>query len=122
MYATVACSQSPKNITESFLVSVIKGDISGGYDSLFQGSAIPADKPQAVLALKQQTKNGLPLYGKLLGYELIKEEAFGQSVVRLLYLLKSEKNPTIWEFYFYKPKNSWHLAHIMFDDQFHRLR
>ena len=92
--------KSPKDITNAFFASVIKGNIASGYDQLFQGSPIPADKPQAVTALKQQTKSGLPLYGKLIGYEFIKEERFGKSIVRLLYTLKSEKGPTIWEFYF----------------------
>jgi len=120
--ATAGNSQSPKDITNAFFASVIKGNISRGYDQLFQGSAIPVDKPQAVTALKQQTKSGLPLYGKLLGYEFIKEEKFGKSIIRLLYALKSEKGPTIWEFYFYKPKNSWFLANVMFNDQFQLLR
>ena len=120
--ATAASSQSPKNITDAFFVSIIKGNISSGYDQLFQGSAIPVDKPQAVTALKQQTKNSLQLYGKSLGYEFIKEEKFGKSIVRLLYTLKSEKGPTIWEFYFYKPKNSWFLANVIFNDQFQLLR
>ena len=116
---TAGTSQTPRDITNSFFASVINGNISSGYDQLFQGSAIPVDKPQAVTALKQQTKSGLPLYGKLLGYEFIKKEKFGKSIVRLLYTLKSEKGPTIWEFYFYKPKNTWFLANVIFNDQFH---
>lgn len=112
----------PKDMAEAFLSSVEKGDISGGYDRLFIGSSIPQDKPQAVTMLKQQTKNGLPLYGKILGHELIKDEKFGSSIVRLVYALKSENAPTVWEFYFYKPKDSWFLATVVFNDQFGLLR
>jgi hypothetical protein len=71
--------------------------------------------------LKQQTQTGLPIYGKVLGYELIREEAFGDSVTRLVYLLKSEKHPTVWEFYFYKPESEWFLSNILFNDQFQLL-
>lgn len=112
----------PKEKAEAFFASIQKGDISGGYDRLFVGSAIPQDKPQAVTVIKTQTQNGLPLYGAILGYELTKEEKFGSSVVRLVYILKSERAPTIWEFYFYKPKDSWFLVHVTFNDQFALLR
>lgn len=112
----------PKEKVEAFLASVQKGDISGGYDRLFVGSAIPQDKPQAIALIKTQTQSGLPLYGKILGYEFIKEEKYGSSIVRLLYILKSEKAPTIWEFHYYKPKESWFLANVIFNDQFALLR
>lgn len=113
---------SPKEKAEAFLASVQKGDISGGYDRLFMGSAIPQDKPQAITLVKTQTQSGLPLYGKILGYDFIKEEKHGSSVVRLVYLLKSEKAPTIWEFHFYKPTDAWFLASVIFNDQFALLR
>ena len=112
----------PKDRVDAFLGAVRKGDISGGYDRLFAGSSIPQDKPQAVTLLKTQTQTGLPLYGKILGHEFIKEEKFGSAIVRLVYVLKSEKGPTVWEFYFYKPKDSWFLANILFNDQFALLR
>lgn len=113
---------SPKQMAEAFLASVQKGDISDGYDRLFMGSAIPQDKPQAIALVKTQTQSGLPLYGKILGYEMVKEEKFGTSIVRLVYILKSEKAPIIWEFHFYKPKGSWFLANVIFNDQFVLLR
>ena len=119
---SMAAAPIPKNKVEEFFSSVMKADIAGGYDRLFEGSTIPQDKPQAVTLLKNQTQNGLPLYGKILGYDFIKEEDFGSSIVRLVYVLKSEKVPTTWEFYFYKPKGSWFLANIIFNDQFSLLR
>lgn len=113
---------SPKEKAEAFLSAVQKGDISGGYDRLFIGSAIPQDKPQAISLVKTQTQSGLPLYGKILGFEFVKEEKSGSSIIRLVYMLKSEKAPTIWEFHFYKPKESWFLANVIFNDQFALLR
>ena len=110
-----------KAMAEAFFGRLQKSDVSGAYDNLFRGSSIPKDKPQAVTALKQQTQAGLPLYGKVLGYELVREESFGTSLVRFVYLLKSEKHATVWEFYFYKPKNEWFLANILFNDQFNLL-
>lgn len=115
-------SASPQQMAETFFQSIEKGDISGGYDRLFTGSSIPQDKPQAVTLIKQQTQSGLPLYGKILGHEFIKQEKFGTSIVRMIYVLRSEKSPTIWEFYFYKSKDAWILANILFNDEFGLLR
>lgn len=113
---------SPKDKTEAFLSSIQDGNISDAYDRLFIGSSIPQDKPQAISLIKIQTKSGLPLYGKILGYDFVKEEKYGSSIVRLIYILRSEKAPTIWEFYFYKPKKSWFLANVIFNDQFTFLK
>ena len=112
---------TPKVMVESFFDTMQKGNVSLAFDQLLSGSSIPGDKPQAVTALKQQTQAGLPLYGKILGYEVVHEEQLSQSVVRYVYFLKSEKLPTTWEFYFYKPKSQWFLANILFNDQFNLL-
>ena len=121
--STFAAAQAtPKEKAEAFLASVQKGDISGGYDRLFIGSTIPQDKPQEIALVKTQTQSGLPLYGKILGFEFVKEEKSGSSIVRLVYILKSEKAPTIWEFHFYKPKESWFLSNVIFNDQFSLLK
>ena len=122
MLSIGATPSMPRAKAESFLGSVVAGDIAGGYDRLFVGSAIPKNKPQAVAVLKTQTQSGLPLYGKVIGYEFVKEETYGTSIDRLVYILKSELGPTIWEFYFYKPTDSWFLSNVMFNDQYTLLK
>lgn len=122
MLSVGATPSIPRAKAESFLGSVVAGDIAGGYDRLFIGSAIPKNKPQAVMLLKTQTQSGLPLYGKIIGYEFVKEESSGTSIDRLVYILKSELGPTIWEFYFYKPMDSWFLSNVVFNDQYTLLR
>jgi hypothetical protein len=113
--------QDPTQKVENFLQMVQDGKINEAYDLLFLGSSIPSSKPQAVQMLKTQTSSGLPLYGSILGFEKVREESFGASVIRLVYILKSEIAPTVWEFYFYKPKGTWFLANIIFNDQFQLL-
>ena len=122
MSSMAGTSSIPRTKAESFLGSVVAGDIAAGYDRLFIGSAIPKNKPQAVEVLKTQTQSGLPLYGKLLGYELVKEQPYGTSIDRLVYILKSELGPTIWEFYFYKSTDSWFLSNVVFSDQYTLLK
>jgi hypothetical protein len=122
MLAVGASPSTPRAKAEAFLGSVVAGDIAGGYDRLFVGSSIPKSKPQAVTLLKTQTQSGLPLYGKTLGYEFVKEETYGTSIDRLVFILKSEVGPTIWEFYFYKPADSWFLTNVVFNDQYTLLK
>ena len=121
-FSLQAAQIEPKDMISEFFSSIIKGNVSVAYDKLFFGSSIPADKPQAVNLLKQQTKNGLSLYGKMLGYEYISKEKYGKSILRYVYILKLEKGPVVWVFYFYKPKDKWILANVTFNDQLDLLR
>ncbi len=121
IFADICYAKEPIEFTVEFFKMVEAGKISEAYDQLFVGSQIPKQKPQAVDLLKRQTSSGLPLYGKILGHEKIREERIGKSIVRLVYILKSEQAPTTWEFYFYKPKNNWFLSNVIFNDQFQLL-
>jgi hypothetical protein len=114
-------AKEPKEFVEEFFGNIKAGKVTEGYDILLAGSGIPAMKPQAVEVLKKQTSSGLSMYGKIIGFEKIREEQFGTSIVRLVYVLNSEEAPTIWEFYFYKPQANWFLANILFNDQFQSL-
>lgn len=98
------------------------GKVPEAYSQLFAGSQIAAKKPQAFELLTKQTADGLPMYGNILGVELINEEKFGDTIVRLVYVMKSEIAPTVWEFYFYKPKADWFLGKLLFNDEFNLLQ
>lgn len=115
-------SKTPKEKAEALLASIQKGDINGGYDRLFVDSCPGLNQSQTILLLKKQTETGLSFYGKILGHEFVKEEPFGSAVIRLVYLLKSETYFTVWEFHYYKPKETWLLAGVNFNDQFSLLK
>ena len=114
--------KTPKEQADAFLASVVSGNVTGGYDQLFKGTSMAATKPQALAMLKSQTQAQLPLFGKVVGFELLKEEAFGTSIVRLVYALKSEIAPTIWVFHFYKTTGPWTLSNVAFNDDLKELR
>ena len=108
--------KSPKAATEGFFRLLMQDKMPEGYKQLFVGSPVPKLRPEETDMLKEQTKGALADYGKILGYDLIREEKFGGSVLRLVYLLKSEVVPTVWEFFFYKPTTEWYLLGITFFD------
>lgn len=105
---------------EIFLAGIIEKEVEKSYDELFSNSLI-ASKAQMVKLQKENTWTVLNTYGKLLGYEFIKQQKYGDSVVRLVYVLKFEQIPLIWEFYFYKPVSEWTLVNIAFDTKYDLL-
>ena len=118
----VADAKEPREFTEKFFLLLQSGKVPEAYSQLSAGSQIAAQKPQAFALLTKQTADGLPMYGKIVGVELINEEKFGETIVRLVYVLKSEIAPTVWEFYFYKPKADWFLGKLLFNDEFNLLQ
>jgi hypothetical protein len=118
----VACStaaaQSPRAQTETFLSGLQKAQPAAAYAKLFEGSNIgPAQGEN----LRRQTEATLAPLGRVLGYDLLREEQFGQSLTRLVYLVKLERHPALWEFYYYRPGNRWFLAEVNFSQKFDAL-
>jgi hypothetical protein len=118
--ASVSPKTDYKKETETFLVSIIKGEVDKAYGELLSNSML-ANKLEEVKLLKEQTKTAVNLYGKLIGYEPVKTQKYGNSIVRLVYVLKCERMPVIWEFYFYKAASDWKLTSIKFNDKYDLL-
>lgn len=118
----IADEAGPRQRAEQFLATLSRGEIDKAYDQLFAGSEVASAQPTRIDALKRQTTANLPIYGKAIGYDLVLEKSFGTSVVRLLYVLKMEKHPVVWEFFFYRPKDKWFIANVGLNDEFNGLR
>lgn len=115
--ASPAQEKSPRSMTEGFFRLLMQNKMPEAYTQLFVNSPVPKLRPEEISMLKQETETALGAYGKTLGYELIREERFGGSVLRLVYLLKSEIVPTVWQFFFYKPASDWYVLGVaLFDD------
>jgi len=113
-----AFAQSPRAQAENFMGMLGKGQVAAAYARLFEGSNIGRDQAQAI---RRQTESTLTPLGRILGYDLIREEQFGQSLTRLVYLLRSERHATLWELYYYRPGNRWFLAEINYSQKFDAL-
>lgn len=114
--AAPAQEKSPKVVADGFFRLLMEDKAPQAFDLVFSGSPIAKLRPEESDMLKQQTHDSLAANGKILGYELVREERFGGSLVRLVYLLKSETVPTVWQFVFYKPKADWFLLGVTFFD------
>jgi hypothetical protein len=102
------------------LSDIINGEVDKAYNELLGGSPL-AEKSKAIDQQKQQTSQLFDSYGKLLGFEPVKKEQFGKSLVRLVYMMKCEKLPLVWEFYYYKADKDWQLISLKSRDTFEML-
>ncbi|MFA5864290.1 MAG: hypothetical protein WC975_06340 [Phycisphaerae bacterium] len=105
---------------DHFLTSVMVIKINEAYDKLLENSQLKK-KTEAIDGLQKQTSAALALLGKPTAFELVKEQRYGESLVRLVYVLKFDIGPLIWEFYFYKPRTDWMLINIEFNDKLDML-
>ena len=119
--AITAEAKEPTAIASEFFGLVKANKVPAAYDALFIGSSLPKVKPQAIALMKRQTSTALSLYGPIVGVELVKSEKYGNSLVKLVYLLKFNNLPTVWRLYFYKPKDHWFLTNVVFNDRYNLL-
>jgi len=95
------------SMAEDFLDKLMQGNADGAYDALFSGLSVPPAGKGRIEELKRKTVEAMRRAGRSFGYELVRKEAYGRSIVRLLYVLKFDQSALVWEFYFYKPKDRW---------------
>ena len=105
---------------ELFLTSIIHGEVDKAYDELLTGTTL-ADRAKAIDQQKQQTSELFNTYGRLLDKELVKKQKYGKSLVRLVYIMKCEKMPLIWEFYYYKAEDQWKMISLKLRDDLDTL-
>jgi len=119
---SAAILQKPdyKKEAETFLTGVLKGDVDKSYDELFADTVI-APKKQAIQLVKEQTRTMFRMYGEAIDYEFIKQQKYGDSIVRVVYIVKCGQLPVTYEFYFYKPVSDWKLINISVNDQYDLL-
>jgi hypothetical protein len=112
---------APKAMAEVFLATVQQGEIDAAIDTLIANSPMLQLKPQEIAVLKNQTRSMLPLYGSMLGYEKVKEEMVGTSIVSLVFLARYDKHPIAWRLIFYRPKDQWYVSAFKWSDAFEGL-
>ncbi len=106
---------------ETFLADIVKKEVDKAHEELFSNSIIKS-LLHTVKLQKENTWTLFNMYGEPTGYELVKQQKCGDSVVRLVYILKFEQVPVIFEFYFYKPVSDWTLVKIKFETKYDLLR
>ena len=107
-----------RHVIQSFCDSLTRGEREEAFDSLFASSELIKSRSRDIGALKDQALKALDLYGKVLGCEIIQREQFGDSIARYVSVVKLERHPLVWEFFFYRSGGPWLLAGVKFNDEF----
>ena len=102
---------------EALFSTIIAGDDSKAFDGLLAGSMIAERQSGVAYTLRNQLETGARLYGRPVGFDLVEEKPFGSSLVRFVYILRMEKYPLVWEFFFYKSGDAWLPIEVRFNDQ-----
>ena len=102
---------------ETLFSTIIAGDDSKAFDGLLAGSVIAEKQSGAAYSLRNQLENGMRLYGRPVGFDLVEAKSFGPSLVRLVYIFRLEKYPLVWEFFFYKSRGEWMPIEVRFNDE-----
>lgn len=108
-------------LPDSFIKKLIQGKIEEATDQYFETNPLIGSKQQQVEYVKTQIEGGLKVFGKPFAYELAIEEQISKSLKRFVYISKHEYHILTWEFYIYKPKNTWIASNMTFNDKFNLL-
>ena len=119
---TLKSEQEAKRLAERVMASAAKGDIAGAFAAVKPYVVIPdAELQSMVLQSKAQRDQFGTRYGKSIGYEFISERKAGESILRLVYVEKTDKHALPWMFLFYKTPSGWVLNSFAWNDQIYSV-
>lgn len=99
-----------RQLTDQVMARVGAGDIEGGLQLTKSFLIIPSSEFEVML---EQMKMQLPAisqrFGGSIGAEFIREEKFGENLLRIVQIHRFEKHAMRWSFYFYRGKDGWVL-------------
>jgi hypothetical protein len=100
------------------MTTVVKSGMPAAYETLKPYLLVPDSEFQsAVRNSKLQRDQFTVRYGKSLGFEYVGSRKVGESLVRIVYVERTEKHALPWTFYFYKTPFGWVLNGFHWNDQ-----
>ena len=107
---------APQALVQAFFARLRQGQVRDAFVAAFQGTDMLAKKPADIDTLVNQVEVGLKFYGAPGEAEFVREEGFSPSVIRQIYVLRTERGPLFWVFYFYRTSAGWTLNSVDFND------
>lgn len=98
--------------------TLVKGELKKAFNTIKPYITTSEAELQAAAQNSETQRSQLAeRYGAPLGYEFIGQKKIGESLIRIIYIEKLEKQAIIWAFYFYKSKSGWVINSFVWDDQ-----
>ncbi len=111
-----------KPFAERVMASVSTSGIAVAFNVMRPYTTLSdAEFKAALLASETQRDQFGARYGKSLGYEFVSQKKVGDSLVRVVYVEKTEKHAYPWLFHFYRTRNGWVLDSFLWNDQASQL-
>lgn len=105
-----------RKAAESMVGSVAAGNAAGAWKVLRPLSVLPASEFDVFEAqYGNQEAQIRQRFGAPLGYEYVRTEKVGNSIQRLLFVMRFEKAPMRWLLVFYRTEKGWVSTDFKFD-------
>jgi hypothetical protein len=94
---------------DAFFTVLKQRKVKEAYTRLLDGSTLASDNPELVAKLEESTTRVLQLTGRIDGTEILRIRTSGKTLREVTYLLRGEKRPLRWKFYFYLSDGRWQV-------------
>ncbi len=100
------------------MTKVAAGNLTGAFADMKPYVIVPPDEFDA-MALNSKSQRGQfgARYGTPVGYEFIAQKKMGDSLLRLIYVEKTERHALPWTFVFYRGPKGWVLNSFSWHDR-----
>ena len=104
-------------LAETVVQRVSTGDVRGGLELARPYLAVPTGQFDVLVGqLEMQGPLQAANYGKSIGYELLRNDTVGDSLMRTVYMQKFERHAVFWIFLFYRGGDGWLLSEVSYSD------
>ncbi|MEW6357771.1 MAG: hypothetical protein AB1696_15670 [Planctomycetota bacterium] len=118
----LASKEECRALCDGVMKAIAGGQVGGGFAALRPYWVFsPKDFADYQIKTIQKMTSVTPTYGKVVGWEFVRQDAAGESLLRLTYLHKFERHALGWVFIFYKPRDQWLLNEFRWDEELERV-
>ncbi len=103
-------TSDPRAWTEKFLKTLADDGAKEANQLLLNDSQLGNQRPEAITGFRENMQYAEEQFGKAIGYELLTEKKWGDSMVVFIAIVKREKTPVFWRLAFYRYRSSWNLV------------
>lgn len=116
--ATLKGEAEIRAYTDRVMAKVGSGDLAGAFANMKAYVIVPADEFDATaLNSRSQRSQYGARYGAPVGFEFIAQKKMGDSLLRLIYIEKTERHALPWTFVFYRGPKGWVLNSFSWHDR-----
>lgn len=111
-----------KQLIEKALTNFVSERYKEGFEDLAPYWKLPKNEIDMLLMQTiSQRSTVKPRYGSSLGFEMISKNTAGSSFLKFVYIEKLQNTAVRYTFVFYRPKDSWELQAMLWDDKINLL-